>query len=93
MVFPKAAIRITGEVREFARPADSGAQMVMGFCGTCGSGLYGKPGSKPDVVGILVGSLDDPRHFKPQAALYASRGHAWDYLDPALPKLPSMPPS
>ncbi|HEX9463913.1 MAG TPA: GFA family protein [Alphaproteobacteria bacterium] len=91
MVFPEAAIRVTGEVREFARPAESGAQTVMGFCGTCGSGLYGRRAANPDTIGVLVGSLDEPQHFKPQAALFASRGHAWDRLDPALPKLPGMP--
>jgi hypothetical protein len=31
--------------------------------------------------------------LKPQIVMLASRGHAWDHLDPALPKLPHMRPS
>ncbi len=54
MVFPRAALRITGPVAEISRTADTGAQ---------------------------------------KAVIFASRGHAWDHLDPALPKVPNMRPS
>ena len=45
------------------------------------------------MIGIYIGTLDDPSDFKPQVVMFASRGHAWDYLDPALPKLSNMRPS
>ena len=93
MVFPRAALRITGSVAEIARTADTGNRKRKGFCGACGSPLYNKPESKPDMIGIYVGTLDDPSDFKPQVVMFASRGHAWDYLDPALPKLSNMRPS
>jgi hypothetical protein len=93
MVFPRAAMRISGPVAEISRTADTGAQKLKGFCGSCGSPLYNKPLSKPDMIGIYVGTLDDPSGFKPQAVIFASRGHSWDHLDPALPKLPNMRPS
>lgn len=93
MVFPRAAMRITGRATEISRTADTGAQKLKGFCGSCGSPLYNKPVSKPDMIGIYVGTLDDPSVFKPQIVIFASRGHAWDHLDPALPKLPNMRPS
>jgi hypothetical protein len=55
---------------------------------------------KPDGDGTLltlthehVGTLDDPSGFKPQVVMFASRGHGWDHLDPALPRLPHMRPS
>ena len=38
-------------------------------------------------------SLDDPSRFKPQAVTYGMRGHAWDRLDPGLPKFDKMPPA
>ena len=92
-VFPTAAMRITGHVTEILRTADSSAQKRKGFCGTCGSPIYNKPASKPDVLGVYVGTLDDPSSFKPQVVMFTSRGHAWDHLDPTLPKLPDMRPS
>ncbi len=92
MVFPRAAMSLTGEVTETLRTADSGDDKRKGFCTSCGSPLYNKPVTKPDWIGIYVGTLDDPSSFKPQMVMFASRGHAWDHLDPALPKLPAMRP-
>jgi hypothetical protein len=89
-VFPRAAMQITGEVVEHLRTADSGAQKRKGFCGNCGSPLYNKPQNVPDLIGVFVGTLDDPSRFKPEMVMFASRGHDWDHLDPALPKLPNM---
>ena len=81
-VFPRAAVKMTGETREFARQADSGAQMVRGFCPTCGSPVYGKPQANPDYIGVFVGSLDDPARFKPQIAMFTASAQPWDRLDP-----------
>jgi hypothetical protein len=83
-------MQITGDVAENLRTADSGAQKRKGFCSNCGSPLYNKPQNKPDLIGIYVGTLDDPSGFKPQVVMYASRGHDWDHLDPVLPKTPNM---
>ncbi len=93
MVFLRAALVVTGDVTETLRTADSGEQKLKGFCGACGSPLYNKPVSKPDMLGVYVGTLDDPSDFKPELVMFASRGHAWDHLDPALSKLPGMRPS
>src|SRR5580692_7972809 len=60
LVFPRAAMCITGRVAEISRISDSGEQKLKGFCGSCGSPLYNKPESKPDMLGIYVGALDDP---------------------------------
>jgi hypothetical protein len=45
----------------------------------------------PGVAVITAGSLDNPGAFKPQAVLYASQGHAWDHLNPELPKFEKLP--
>ncbi len=84
LVFPRAAVTMAGGAAEFAQKADSGAQMVRGFCPTCGSPLYGKPQANPDYIGLFVGGLDDPSYFKPQAVIFAASGQPWDQLDPAL---------
>jgi len=92
MVFPRAALSVSGGVTEILRTADSGADKLKGFCTSCGSPLYNKPVTKPDMLGVYVGTLDDPSAFKPELVMFASRGHAWDHLDPALPKIPNMRP-
>jgi hypothetical protein len=40
----------------------------------------------PDLFTVHAGSLDDPDRYKLQMVMYTVRGHAWDHLDPALPK-------
>jgi hypothetical protein len=84
---------VTGPVTETARTADSGSGKLKGFCGACGSPLYNKPVNRPDMIGVYVGGLDDPSVFEPENVLFASRGHAWDHLDPALPKIARMRPA
>ena len=91
-VFPRAAMRVTGAAVENLRIADSGAEKRKGFCRNCGSPLYNKPQNVPDLIGVYVGTLDDPSGFKPQMVMFASHGHNWDHLDPALPKVPRMRP-
>jgi hypothetical protein len=93
IVFPRAAMQITGDVVENSRTAESGAVKRKGFCGNCGSPLYNKPQNVPDMIGVYVGTLDDPSGFAPEIVMFASRGHRWDHLDPALPKVPLKRPS
>jgi hypothetical protein len=45
----------------------------------------------PDLFTVHAGSLDDPGRYRPQMVLYGVRGHAWDQVDPALPKFDKMP--
>jgi hypothetical protein len=47
---------------------------------------------RPQLSRLTPRSLDDPSVFKPQAVLYASQGHAWDHLNPELPKFEKLPP-
>ena len=91
-VFPRAALELSGEVREIARTSDRGATKRKGFCPACGVSIYNKPDKFPDLIGIYVGSLDDATAFKPAAIFYAARGYAWDFLDPTVPRLPEWRP-
>ena len=85
LVFSRATFEISGEVREIARTSDRGATKRKGFCPNCGVSVYNKPDKSPEFIGIYVGSLDGAVSFKPAIVLYASRGHAWDFLDPDIP--------
>ena len=54
--------------------------------------IYNKPDEKPEFIGIHVGSLDDATAFRPAVVLYGSRGYAWIFCDPDVPKLPEWHP-
>lgn len=91
LAVPKAALTVEGELSFYPRPADSGNIVKRGFCPTCGSGVMSENDGFPDMLFLRAGSLDEPGAFQPSLVVYASRAHAWDQVDPALPKIPEMP--
>ena len=91
MIVPQAGFSITGNVRFFDKPADSGNMVSRGFCPTCGSAVYSLNSIAPDLVFVRASSLDDPDIFKPQMVVYTDRAPAWDVMDSNLPAFEGMP--
>jgi len=92
LTFPRrAAMRINGEASTWRVAADNGNEKVHAFCPTCGTPVHLTFTAAPDFIAVPAGSLDDPGRFTPQAVTYGVRGHAWDSLDPTLPKYERMP--
>jgi hypothetical protein len=92
MAVPEADITITGDLRYFDKPADSGNIVSRGFCPTCGSSVLSKNAAMTGMLFLLAGCLDDPGVLEPMMAVFTSRGNDWDRLDPALMSFPEMPP-
>jgi hypothetical protein len=93
LTFPsREAVTLEGEAKHTDGVADSGNVKTHAFCPGCGSPVYLTYAAWPDLFTIHAASLDDPGRYKPQMVTYAVRGHAWDRLDPALPKFDRMPP-
>jgi len=80
-----------GRPRYFELTADSGQTTTRAFCPDCGSRLFGLPGSRPDMVTIRAGSLDDPSAFRPNRDIFTASAQPWDYMNPDLPKAPKLP--
>ena len=66
-------MRLTGEVRIFDMPADSGNMVSRGFFPTCGSPVHSTNSGMPGMVVVRASSLDDPGVFEPQMVTYAKR--------------------
>ncbi|MBV9860465.1 MAG: GFA family protein [Alphaproteobacteria bacterium] len=89
---PTAQFRIVqGEPRRYVARADSGNEIARAFCGDCGSSLYVQVSTRPDLIGLRVGTLDDPSVFRPEADIFVKSAQPWDHMDPALPKFPTYP--
>jgi hypothetical protein len=83
----KAHFTLTqGEPRFFGVTADSGYPTRRAFCGACGSPLFGQPDSRPDLITIRAGSLDDPRIFRPTQDIFTESAQPWDHMNPDLAK-------
>jgi hypothetical protein len=93
MRVPAAEFRVTrGEPKLYVRPSDAGNAVTLAFCGECGSPLFIRVSARPDIVGLRVGSLDDPSGFRPEAHIFAKSAQPWDHLDPDLPRHDTYPP-
>src|SRR5207344_1698138 len=86
LAFPRADVTLNGEAKHWDLVGDSGNVKTRAFCPQCGSPVYMTFAANPAVFVVHAASLDDPGRYKPQMVTYAVRGHAWDKLDPALPK-------
>ena len=92
MVYPRAALQVTGTLKFHRVIADSGKPAQRGFCPECGSPVVGMPESRPTMMAIYAATLDDPSVFTPKAVLYTRSGHSWDDVGPALMRFEGMPP-
>lgn len=85
------AVTVSGEVRLYDHPADSGAVVTRAFCATCGCPAYSLNSAMPGMIFVRASILDDPDVAKPSMIVYASRAPIWDVMDPALPSFATMP--
>ena len=93
MRVPASGFRITqGEPKRYVGKADSGNAITRAFCGECGSPLYVQVATRPDIVGLRVGTLDDPSEFRPEADIFVRSAQSWEHLNPDLPKYDTYPP-
>jgi hypothetical protein len=73
---PKAAVKITGERKSWARTAESGREVENFFCPTCGTTLFWTLDFRPDHVGVLIGAFDSPRP-DPKRVVWAKEKRPW----------------
>ena len=92
LTFKDAGIKVTGEAKLWDLAGDKGTVKRRAFCPTCGSPVYMTFPAIPDFFVVRAGSLDDPSRYKPQLVFWTASAHAWDHVDPALPKFEQMPP-
>ena len=93
MRVPAAGFRIIkGEPRHYVSLSDAGNKVTRAFCAECGCPLFIRVASRPDIVGLRVGSLDDPSEFRPKAHIFCTSAQPWDYMNPDLPRHETYPP-
>jgi len=79
---------ISGPISTF----HSSETLERGFCSHCGSSIFSRRISA-GVIGLTVGSLDEPSLFKPDMHFWVSSKQAWLTIADNLPQYPEGPPS
>jgi hypothetical protein len=55
--FPEAAVKMTGQLREYMSKTDSGGTATRGFCPDCGGRLTFRSTNMPGMLLLLAGRL------------------------------------
>ena len=93
MLVPKNALVITkGEPVWHAVPSTRGGTNGRGFCGVCGSRLFGGKREEGPTIGITVSSLDDRSWYRPTVHVFVSQKEPWDTIEDGLPQFDTYPP-
>ncbi len=87
----EAAVTLSGELRGYGHPADSGNIVTRYFCPQCGSAIHSTNSAMAGMVFLRASALDDLNAVTPQMVVYASRAPQWDTTDSALPTFALLP--
>ena len=88
--FDKDKVLINGEAyRRYA----SSLGVRRGFCRKCGASISYESERWPREVHILVGIMDQPQDFTPQAHVFAKTKLKWLHLEDGLPAFDEFPSS
>lgn len=92
VTFPTDATTITGELRDYPATADSGSKMHRRFCPTCGTHLFSEAESRPHLIVVRAGALDDPEIAKPELTIWTDQAPSWACIDPDVPSMEGQAP-
>jgi|SRR5271170_4445676 len=90
--FLRESVTIEGELSDFQSVADSGSKMHRRFCRICGTQLFSEAESRPHLIFIRAGTLDDPEVSRPTATIWTSQAPTWASIDSRLEKFSKQPP-
>jgi hypothetical protein len=93
ILLPAGAVRITGSIKTYSRPADSGATFTRDFCPECGTTVAAQS-SRALSLRILPAGLFAGRNewFEPTQLIFSRRHPHWDLVADHLPRYDSYRP-
>lgn len=90
--FPSGAMTVEGQLTDFVLTADSGNIMHRRFCGTCGTQMFSAAESRPHLVFVRAGTLDDSKLAEPAMTIWTSAAPPWACFDERIPRVERQPP-
>jgi hypothetical protein len=90
--FPTESFTVDGATTLYSGVADSGNVMERRFCPVCGTPMFSAAQSRPHLVFVRAGTLDDPEVARPAMTIWTSEAPSWACVDPNLPSEAGQPP-
>ena len=69
----RAAFSSRGDVVKYRKKADSGRELDICRCQTCGVRMWHEPLSAPNLIFVAAGTLDEPSWVIPTSHIYVER--------------------
>ena len=82
---------LSGELKRFERPADSGGTAVCWFCPDCGNRIYHENPAMPAFIRFKPGTLEDTSQLRPQGHVWTCREQRWLKGSVDLPRFETQP--
>jgi hypothetical protein len=92
LCFRTADFEVAGALSDYQSVADSGNRMHRQFCPTCGTPMFSVAESRPHLIFVRAGTLDDPELGAPQATIWTSAAPSWACISETIPKVERQPP-
>jgi hypothetical protein len=89
----EAFVHAQGEVSCYRKRADSGREIDIVRCVTCGTRLWHEPLSSPHLVFIAAGTLDDPSWAIPASHIWVERAASGARFEDDAIKVEGQPPA
>lgn len=77
---PKAALKVDGTPKTFSGLGGSGKPILRHFCPECGSSIAEEPATRPGLIILNVGTLDDPAPVTPTREIFCDDALSWVHL-------------
>ena len=90
--FKAEDVVIKGELSDYECIAESGNRMHRGFCPKCGTPVTSAAESRPHLIFLRAGTLDDPEIAKPSMTIWTKAAPDWACIDPDLPMIEGQAP-
>ena len=69
---------LSGEPKIYVKTAESGTARAMGFCGNCGTQIFGTSvGEGPKIYGIRVGTVTQSTLLSPKQQIWTRSAQPW----------------
>jgi hypothetical protein len=91
-MFKTETFKTSGATSSHRFVADSGNVIHREFCGMCGTALYSRAESRPHIVAVRVGALDDPELARPEITIWTSKAPSWACIAADIPRLEGQAP-
>ena len=81
-IFKVESFKLAGEVGEYISTADSGSVMRRRFFTKCGTPLFSEARSRPELIVVRVGALDDRESLGPSSFIWTASAPRWGFVAP-----------